>query len=121
MEQKNKGSSLYFAVVVIVVISGIALGVTTLLISQFEIAKGMGNSVTAIYVADIGIEQILYNIWVEGDDNNINGEVDFSEGVRGKYSVIVYKKGEEECQANHFCIESVGEYQEVKRAIEIQF
>jgi hypothetical protein len=117
---KEKGSSLYFAVVVLAVISGVVIGISSLLISQIRIIRGMGNSVVAIYVADTGIEHILKEVRVDNNPSNISGNVVFPGGYSGDYQTELTPAGPN-CDALYFCIESVGKFQGAKRAIEIKF
>ena len=57
---KQKGVSLYYAVVITSILLAIALGLGTILISQIRGLKEMGDSVIAFFAADTGMEKILY-------------------------------------------------------------
>jgi hypothetical protein len=117
---KEKGSSLYFAVVVLSVISGVVIGISSLLIGQVKIIRGMGNSVVAIYIADTGIEHILKEVRIDNNISDVSGTVVFPGGASGDYQAELIPAGPN-CDALYFCIESVGKFQEAKRAIEIKF
>jgi hypothetical protein len=122
MKSKEKGSSLYFTVVILAVVSGIVFGTSSLLISQIKVVQGIGNSVGAFYMADTGIEHALENIRKNINYDNISEtEVDFGGGVKGKYSVVVTPATSLFCDAVNYCVKSIGEYQGSKRAIEIKF
>jgi len=56
----KKGISLYFAVVITAILLAIVLGLTTILVGQMKMLKGMGDSVIAFFTADTGMEKILY-------------------------------------------------------------
>ncbi len=91
------------------------------LINQIKMAREMGDSVVAFYAADTGIEHVLWEMRIEGELDlegvwtiDINGE-------DATYEVDVTEAIEEDCEADNFCIKSVGKYREVKRAIEIDF
>jgi len=56
----QKGVSLYFSIIILSILLAIVLGLGTILIGQTRMIKGMGDSVTAFYGADTGIERILY-------------------------------------------------------------
>jgi hypothetical protein len=117
---KEKGSSLYFAVVVLAVISGVVIGISSLLIGQIKIIKGMSNSVVAIYVADTGIEHILKEVRIDNNPSDLSDTVVFPGGYSGDYQTKLIPTGPN-CDALYFCIESIGKFQGVKRAIEIKF
>lgn len=56
----QKGSSLYFSIIILSILLAIALGLGAILVGQSRVIKGMGDSVAAFYAADTGIEQVLY-------------------------------------------------------------
>jgi len=110
----QKGISLYIAFMVMTILLAIALGLSTIFISQTKMLKGMGNSVIAFYAADAGIEKILMNRTSPSDIP----ETLLSNGAT--YQVIVTAGGTRDCSAqNNYCIKSIGTYQETRRAIEI--
>jgi len=57
---KEKGVAIYLAVIVMFVLLGIGLGLTTLLVGQIRTIARIGDSVTAFYAADTGIERELH-------------------------------------------------------------
>ncbi len=119
--KKNKGSSLYFAVAIITIILGVALGTSAILVTQIRIIREMGNSVLAIYAADTAIEKALYQIRKENvfpEDIDISGTL----SNNSQYEINnVLSGGDEECDALNYCIKSIGKYQKVQRSIEIEF
>lgn len=60
IKNSQKGVSLYFAVIITSLLLAIALGLSTILISQIKILKEMGDSTIALFAADSGMEKILY-------------------------------------------------------------
>lgn len=63
---KQKGVSLYLAVVIMSVLSAVVLGLIALSISGIKMVSGLENSVMSFYAANTGIEHSLYNIRKEG-------------------------------------------------------
>ncbi len=120
----NKGSSLYFAVAIITIILGIALGVSSILIGQIKIIKEMGNSVLAVYAADAGMEKVLFEIRAKGihpnnfikKNNKLSNDSEYEIDPKN-----IRIAGEDECEAANFCIKTIGEYRGVQRAIEVEF
>ncbi len=56
----ERGVSIYFSMIILSIMLAIALSLTTILINQTRMIKGMGDSVVAFYAADTAIEEILY-------------------------------------------------------------
>ena len=56
---KSRGVSLYFAVVIVALLLSMALGMSTVALTQIKMIKGMGDSVIAFYAADSGVEHLL--------------------------------------------------------------
>ncbi len=120
----NKGSSLYFAVAIIAIVLGVALGTSSILISQIGMIREMSNSVLAVYAADAGMENILYRIRAEGiyPANIAKSNVQLSNN--SEYEINpenIYVSGEKECEAANFCIKTIGEHKGVQRAMEVEF
>jgi len=64
----EKGISIYMIVVLLFVLFGLAVGLSSLVLGQLTILKSMGNSITAFYAADSGAEEALYKIKQAGTD-----------------------------------------------------
>ena len=61
IQNPQKGAvSLYLALMTMIIVLAIGLGITTIIISQMRMIRGMGDSVVAFHAADTGIEKILY-------------------------------------------------------------
>ena len=56
----KRGSALYYTLIVVSIVSAISFGVSSIIFSQLQLIKGMGDSVVAFYNADKGIEHLLY-------------------------------------------------------------
>ena len=115
----EKGLALYLAVVIMTIILAMVLGVSTILVGQIRTIQKIENSVIALYGADTGIEREL-------KENNPIGNVttdsmDLGGGEVVTYTVTKIGQGSGECPLSvSYCLESVGEYREIKRAIRIE-
>lgn len=133
----QKGSALFLSIVLLSVILAIALGLGAIVAIQARTLRGIGDSVIAFYAADAGIEQVLKIVVSEKET--------LSEEYNGKLSNASYKvqvkccksgtgkclwdsdnncpsglEPDPNCQALRYCIDSVGAYQNTKRAIEVE-
>jgi hypothetical protein len=112
----NKGVSLYLALVIVSLLLGVALGLSSILLGQTSVVKEIGNSVIAFYAADTGLEQVLMN---RNNPSDIPSTPLFS---HADYQVTVSAGGSGDCPAaNNFCIKAVGTYWETRRAIQITY
>lgn len=113
----GKGISLYFGLIIMAIFLAVALGLTTILIGQMGIMKGMGDSVVAFYAADTGIEKILA---MRGAFPGVPLEYTFPNGAT--YIVTVTQGGTGGCAPSYyFCLKSIGSFRATKRAIEITY
>lgn len=120
----QKGIAIYLALIVMFILLSIGLGLSTLLVGQIRIIRGMGLSVVAIYAADTGIERELKEKNPTGTtysgylDLNNNGIQDADDST---YTVKVLDPGADGCPSTRVsqCIQSLGAYKGVRRAIEI--
>jgi hypothetical protein len=114
MKDKNfkdnqKGISVYIAVIILGIISGIVFGLAVLFLGQIKTLKNIGDSARAFYSADSGIEHSLFNIRKEAGNGIVSGSLDASS------QYILYP-----CTGN--CVISRGTFgQKVQRAIQINF
>lgn len=105
---------MYLALMVMTIMLGIALGLSTIFIGEIKTMKQIGNSIIALGAADAGIEAILL---IRNNPVNIP-ETGLSNGAT--YQVIVQNGGVGDCPAeDNFCIKSIGSYLGTRRAIEI--
>lgn len=124
----EKGISLLFVVLIMSVILAIALGLSAILVQQTKMMGEMGHSVVAFYAADTGIERVLYNFYQEypsqSGQSGVVGGASFSASVKCSEDIDECPENLEKdsaCDAANFCIKSIGEYKETKRAIETKF
>jgi hypothetical protein len=122
----QKGLSLYLAVILMAIVLAIVFGITTILLTQLESIKGMGNSVVAFYAADTGIEQVL-DSGRTAPVSSCTTEasaclLDTGNPDSPKYYVVVNSGGSGDCPAGKlFCIKSAGIYKGTKRSIEVKY
>jgi Tfp pilus assembly protein PilX len=60
LKQNSKGVSVFFALLILSVLLSIALGMSTILIGQARMLKGMEDSVVSFFTAESGVERMLY-------------------------------------------------------------
>jgi hypothetical protein len=99
-------------------ILGISLGVSTILLQEIRIIRGTGESVTAFYAADTGIEKVAMNL---ENPSSFPRECFPSPYNDICYWVEVKTPGSDDCQAAAYCLRSVGLYKTTKRAIELKY
>jgi len=115
IQNSNKGVSLYLALMIMTVLLAIALGLSSIFLGQAKMTQEMGYSVIAFYAADAGIEKVLTT---RPNPSNIPETILLNGAA---YQVIVTPAGTGGCLASNYCIKSIGEYQETRRAIEIEY
>lgn len=127
----EKGVSLLFVVLITSIILAIGLGVNAILIKQIKMTEEIGHSVKAFYAADSGIEQALYDLYKlpvshQPIQTGTCGSANFEVRLKCGTSVLPADcpsglQVDSSCSANNICIKSLGNYQKVKRAIEIKY
>ena len=124
---KNKGSAIYFSLIILAVILGMVLGLSAMLVSQIKVVRGMGDSVVALYAANSGIEKGLYLLRVQTPSSfphNATSTINLN-GSTANYKLIIDSGllmpggATGGCVKNYFCIRSEGDYRGIKRAIEV--
>jgi len=116
-KNKEKGISLYLAILILTLLLVSALAVMTLIVGQLRILRGVGDSVIAFYAADTGIERALNELYAGTQFTEINGNVG-----QASYQVNYFDTGSPDCPQplnDYFCLKSIGTYQEVSRSIEV--
>lgn len=114
----QKGVSLYLALMVMMILLGIALGISTIFLGQVKILRQLGYSVIAFYAADAGIDEVLLT---RDAPNTFCLETRPCALDNGATYYIEIRPGGLNCAAFNYCIKSVGEYKETRRAIEIRY
>ena len=130
--KKQKGSSIYIAVLIMVVMLGIGLGLSGTFFSQIGILRGIGESILAFHAADAGTEQVLF---IDADscitEEPISARVtciktavaaltlpDRTLSNGSYYELTVDAGGEGVCPVDSaYCIKSVGIEKQARRAI----
>jgi len=107
-KNSQKGVSLYLALMIMTLILAISLGISTILVSQIKMIRGMGDSIMAFYAADTGIERALF------EGQAVSGNLENG----ASYNVQILLPGPD-CSAQNYCLKSVGVFKETRRAIEI--
>ncbi len=118
--RKNKGQkgvALYLSLMTMTILLAMALGMGVILFAQIGMLRGMGNSAIALAAADTGIERVLV------DRTNPSPLNRFSKTLPNGaiYRISVLARGVGGCIASNFCIESVGTYRGVRRAIKVTY
>lgn len=114
MKNDEKGIAVTLAILILSAMLVIALGSSTLLLRELGFARASNFYVRAFFAADSGIEKVLTN---RGSPSAIPSTL---LGNGAVFSVTVTPSGPD-CSAANFCIESIGEYQGTKRAIEVSY
>ena len=132
--KSQKGISLYFALTIMTIFLAISLGLSTILLSQIKMIRGIGYSVIAFYAGDTGIEEIFYldakcfqsdcESYCAGYPNNCSGlpngyetsiSLDNGASYEAKFSTFTSNGG------IIYTAESTGLYEETKRALEASY
>ena len=116
MEMRNneKGVAVTLSILILSVVLVVALGSSTLLLREIKFARGSNFYVRAFFAADSGIEKVLMN-----RDSPVSiAPTTLANGAVFRVTVVPSGPG---CSADNFCIESIGEYQGTKRAIEVNY
>ncbi|MDD5144688.1 MAG: hypothetical protein PHW72_01020 [Candidatus Pacebacteria bacterium] len=114
-KEKQKGTSILFAVLVLSLVLSVSFGIANILMFQIKILKEVGHSVAAFYAADAGIEKVLME-----RHSPQNLEENLSNGA--SFRVIVTAGGSGNCpESINFCIKSIGSFGGTRRAIEIKY
>ena len=106
---------MYITLLILTIMLAMVFGLSTIILRQIKMIRGMGDSVAALYAADTGIERVLYNIRIEG------GGGDVPPGNWGTdYGYITTTTTGGTC-GTKTCLRSVGTYKQTKRAIEASY
>ncbi len=128
--KKTNGISLLFVVFIMSVILAIGLGISGILIQQTRMIGKIGYSVVSFYAADSGIERQLYDLYKSSSPQPTHsaycGLAYFETIARCGKNVPLEDCPtgfdiDPSCSALNYCIKSIGNYEEIKRAIEIKY
>jgi len=113
----EKGIAVLYVIFVAGIVSAIVLGISTILMHQAKTIRETGNSVVAFYAADSCVEMVLTK---RGEPMIFDGQdLEMTNEIRCELSVV--DGGDDDCDADNYCIRSVGTYKKTKRAIEISY
>lgn len=116
--QFEKGIALVLSVIILSLLLAAALGISTILVGQMTVLRGMEQSVQAYFAADSGIERVLYD-----DSQGVDiistcpcsGNLDNG----ASYNVLALPPGPD-CIGVSYCLQSIGSFRDSRRAIEIE-
>lgn len=131
-QYKQRGVSLYIALMVLSVLLSLALGISAILLSQIQLLRGVGHSVLAFAAAETGIERVLEIdaascaasattpariTCIRDTLTGLSGsEFQLSNGAT--FQVTVEAAGEGGCPiGKNYCVRSIGLYLEARRSI----
>jgi len=57
---RQKGVSLIIVLFIMIIILSVTLSISTILYSELKVIRNIGNSIVSFYVADSGVEKVLY-------------------------------------------------------------
>ena len=136
MKNKEQGVSLYIAFMIMTILLGIALGMSSLLFSQLSILKGIGHSILAFYATEAGLERALYidNTECFEEENHASclatafdsigasppGSVSLSN--EASYQLKAESPGDSGCPDTlgyNYCVRAEGSYEQARRAIRV--
>jgi len=127
-KEYEKGSALFLALMLTVILLGIGVGVSGIIVSQLQQLRGLGDSVFAFGAADAGAERGLFvdRVYCNAIEplpanaaeflscaqNNLPGVQTLSNGS----SYILQVEGYDptppvECLGDYYCIEAKGRFQ----------
>ena len=111
--KSKKGISILLAILILSFVLTAALGTSVVLVRQLKTLREVGYSVAALYAADTGIEEFLKTRDPGGiPETPLNG---------AKYQVFVNASSSDDCNAQNYCVKSIGTYKDTRRAIEVKY
>lgn len=135
----NKGSALLFGTLVLSVMLGIGLSVSTIVARDIALARDVGLIMPSFPAADAGVERMLYRIRKVGISSGIcqgtlgqdptcdaTSLLSFSPDI--SYTVHIYEPGFGDPSVGtcpgatpNWCIFSTGAFQDISRSIQVSF
>ena len=117
MINKEKGATLYFAIIIMSILLAAVFSLGTIVLFQLRTIKGMGDSVVAYYASDSGIETALYS----GKSFPPAGipETSAWSGGLASFETQTLATSSPDCSGRWYCVISVGKYQSTERRVKI--
>lgn len=116
----QRGVALYLALLVLTILFSISLALTTLLVGQIKIIRGLGDSVVAFYAADTGMERALQELYATGvspcqTESGCSGSIG-----NASYFIQGFDVSSPGCPSGteFFCIKAGGTYRGIRRSVE---
>ena len=132
-DKKQKGISIYLVFMIMTIILGASLALSSLVLIRFRVVSRAGGAVTAFYAADAGAEHLLYQINNPQVNPSIStgfsawADVDASYTVRTTCSADcslacpVCLMNDPSCDAPRFCVTSLGVSGDTQRALRVKY
>lgn len=135
----QRGVVFLLSLVIMAVIIGVGLTISNITVSEIQFSEDTGKYVPALYLADAGIEQMLYRVRARSifdlcasrgteNDSNCDATLTLSGNPPRSYDAHIYKKGGSgpsgNCPASSVengCIFSRGIYNGLMRKIQVSF
>ena len=114
----QKGIALLLTLLILALVLGAALGISTILLQEIKMARETGNSVVAFYAAETGIEQVLMTKASLSSSCNESSPCNLSNGASYYLNILTPGAG---CSAANFCLKSIGIFKETRRGIEASY
>lgn len=128
--KKQKGLSIVYIILITSFIFAIALGINSISYQQAKTMNELGYSTVAFFAADAGAERQLYNLYKEDPIVTSFEEIFATDFPAGYLTSVKCSNTASDClgisidplcTADNFCVNSVGTYNEIKRAIELKY
>jgi len=117
MTNNQKGTTLYFAIIIMSILLAAVFSLGTVVLIQLRTIRGMGDSIIAYYAADSGAETALYN-GKSSPPVDISSTSSWSGGF-ASFETETFATTSLDCDGKWYCIISVGEYQSTERRVKI--
>ena len=122
-KKNQKGSILYFSILILGILFSAGITVTTVLIQRIGMIEEMSYSTSAFYAADAGIEKVLYR-WNSVEENDSvfdwDSNPEFDNLMDGKQSYFLRKDVRDDNGEDILVIVSVGSFSQSEGGVEIR-
>lgn len=117
INNSQKGFTLYFAIIMMSILLAAVFSIGSVVLLQIKTIKGMGDSIIAYYAADTGAEKALFEgkFIIPPDDTKYSATLNNN----ASYEATILATSTPQCSGSWYCIESIGNFQQTKRAVKI--
>ena len=122
IKNKQKGSALFFSLIILSLLLAIVFGISTIVFLQLQSVARIGESVIALSAADSGIEKTLYDRKFYSYPDELPPPSSFTLPNGASYQTTIYSPGDSECPldtASWFCVKSIGVFKNTKRGLKV--